>query len=89
MEARLAAHDSGALGGYTSKHRPVSLVWAQEFPDRDSAFGAERQIKGWSRVRKEALIHGDWDGVQLSSRKLFLRYAGSASSPATQDERPS
>ena len=75
------------MGGYTSKHRPVTLVWFQEFADRDSAFAAERQIKGWSRVKKEALIAGDWDGVQVLSRKLFLRYAGSASSPATQDER--
>jgi tRNA/rRNA methyltransferase len=48
---------------------------------------AERQIKGWSRTKKEALIRGDWDGVQALSRKLFLRYAGSTGSPATQDER--
>ena len=87
LETRLAAHQMGSVGGYTSKHRPVKLVWFQEFPDRDSAFAAERQIKGWSRVKKEALIAGDWDGVQVLTRKLFLRYAGSASSPATQDER--
>ncbi|MCY7397682.1 MAG: GIY-YIG nuclease family protein, partial [Sphingomonas bacterium] len=87
LETRLAAHQAGSMGGYTSKHRPVTLVWFQEFSDRDSAFAAERQIKGWSRVKKEALIRDDWDGVQVLSRKLFLRYAGSASSPATQDER--
>ena len=87
LEARFAAHQTGALGGYTSRYRPVELVWSQEFPDRDSAFAAERQIKGWSRAKKEALVRGDWDGVQYLSRKLFLRYAASTSSAATQDER--
>jgi len=87
LEARMAAHDTGAHGGYTSKHLPVALVWSQEFADREGAFAAERQIKGWTRAKKEALIRGDWEGVQLLSRKLFLRYAGSTSSPATQDER--
>ncbi len=70
----------------------MTLVWNQEFAERDEAFRAERRIKGWSRAKKEALIRGDWDGVQVLSRKLFLRYAGSPGSspgaPATQDERP-
>ena len=87
LEARVGQHQSGQIPGYTLGRRPLTLAWSQEFPDRDSAFGAERQIKGWSRVKKEALIRGDWDGVRLLSRKLFLRYTGSASSPATQDER--
>ena len=65
LTARFGAHQTGALGGYTSRYRPVELAWSQEFPDRDSAFAAERQIKGWSRAKKEALIRGDWDGVHL------------------------
>ena len=89
LDARLGAHQSGLIDGYTQKRRPVILAWSQEFGDRDEAFAAERQIKGWSRAKKEALIRGDWDGVQALSRKLFLRYAGSAGSPATQDERGS
>lgn len=87
LDARIGDHQSGSIEGYTQKRRPVTLVWSQDFPERDQAFAAERQIKGWSRAKKEALIRGDWDGVQLLSRKVFLRYAGSASSPATQDER--
>ncbi len=88
LEARLAAHQSGLVQGYTQKRRPVILVWSQDFPDRDQAFAAERQIKGWNRAKKEALVRGDYEGLQLLSRKLFLR--SSFDTPplaATQDER--
>jgi tRNA/rRNA methyltransferase len=88
LAARTAAHQSGLIPGYTQKRRPLTLVWSQEFGERDEAFRAERQIKGWNRAKKEALIRGDWDGVQLLSRKLFL--CSSFDTPpaaATQDER--
>ncbi len=63
LDLRIAQHRSGALGGYTAKHLPVSLVWSQEFATRHEALAAERQIKGWSRAKKEALIAGDWARV--------------------------
>lgn len=88
LEARIAAHQSGLIGGYTQPRRPVQLVWSQEFGERDEAFRAERQIKGWSRAKKEALIRGDWDGVQYLSRKLFVGSSfDTPPSAATQDER--
>ena len=87
-EARIAAHRSGSIAGYTQRRRPVQLVWHQEFAEREQAFAAERQIKGWSRAKKEALIRGDWDAVQLLSRKLFLRSSfDTPRAAATQDER--
>jgi tRNA/rRNA methyltransferase len=63
------------------------LVWSERFPDRDQAFAAERQIKGWSRAKKEALIRGDWEALRSLSRKAVLRYGASPSSAPTQDER--
>src|SRR5436309_16084564 len=84
LDARIAQHQAGAIPGYTEKRRPVTLVWSDRFPERDQAFAVERQIKGWSRAKKEALIRGDWDGLQSLTRKRVLRYAGSTSSPATQ-----
>lgn len=88
LEARIAAHQSGLIEGYTQKRRPVQLVWSQEFAERDEAFRAERQIKGGSRAKKEALIRGDWDAVQLLSRKLFLGSSFDTSPAATtQDKR--
>ncbi|WP_439815687.1 GIY-YIG nuclease family protein [Zavarzinia sp. CC-PAN008] len=69
LEGRLAQHQSGALGGYTARRRPVELVWCQEFTDVTDAIAAERQIKGWSRSKKEALMAGDFGQVsRLASR---------------------
>ena len=88
LEVRFGAHQSGLIEGYTQARRPVELVWSQEFPERDEAFRAERQIKGWNRAKKEALIRGDWHGLQLLARKLFLRSSfDTPPSAATQDER--
>ena len=87
LEQRISAHHSGQLSGYTHNRRPVQLVWHQDFPERDQAFAAERQVKGWSRAKKEALIRGDWDAVRLLSRKLFIRPFDTPPSAATQDER--
>ena len=69
LEQRLAAHERGAIEGYTVWRRPVELVFSDQFSTRLEAFHRERQIKGWSRAKKEALIKGDWDGVvELSNR---------------------
>jgi putative endonuclease len=64
LEKRVAEHNSGAFGGYTSKRRPVELVWHQEFDRITDAIAAERRIKGWSRAKKEALIRGDFVEIQ-------------------------
>jgi predicted GIY-YIG superfamily endonuclease len=40
------------------------LVWSQEHSTREDALAAERQIKGWSRAKKQALIRGDWLEIQ-------------------------
>ncbi|MEL7445908.1 MAG: GIY-YIG nuclease family protein, partial [Pseudomonadota bacterium] len=58
-----ARHQSGEMGGYTAKRRPVELAWSGDFSTRDDAFAFERRIKGWSRAKREALIAGDWDRI--------------------------
>ena len=68
LESRIAQHRTGTLGGYTAKRLPVTLVWSDRFPTRDEAFAAERQIKGWSREKKEALIAGDWKRISALAR---------------------
>ena len=59
LEHRLAAHERGAIEGYTLSRRPVELVFSDQFSTRLEAFHRERQIKGWSRAKKEALINCD------------------------------
>ena len=56
-------HVAGEIG-YTSTRKPLELVWQGEFETREGAIAFEQQIKGWSRVKKEALIRGDWKGIQ-------------------------
>ncbi|PKB75483.1 MAG: hypothetical protein BZY86_02720 [SAR202 cluster bacterium MP-NPac-SRR3961935-G1] len=53
MEARLVAHQSGQISGYTSERLPVKLAFPEELSSRDDAFRRERQIKGWSRSKKK------------------------------------
>jgi predicted GIY-YIG superfamily endonuclease len=70
LEKRMAGHVSGELGGYTATRRPVRLVFTQDCSSRDAAWSAERQIKGWSRKKKQALIGGDWAEIsRLASRR--------------------
>jgi len=46
---------------YTFKRRPVKLVFHEMFNDINQAIAFEKQLKGWSRAKKEAIINGDWD----------------------------
>ena len=69
LERRVAEHQTGARPGYTSTWLPIALVWSEHFDRIIDAIAAERQIKGWSRVKKEALIRGDWNGIQLFAKR--------------------
>jgi len=64
-------HDQHARGnvGYTAKRKPLELVWTEEFANLDDAAAFEKQVKGWSRAKKEALIRGDWPEIQRLARK--------------------
>ena len=64
LPARMQQHDSGELGGYTAMRHPLTLVYASEHETRLEALERERQIKRWSRAKKEALIAGDWEGLR-------------------------
>jgi predicted GIY-YIG superfamily endonuclease len=68
LELRLAKHQTGEYGGYTQTRLPVELLFREEFTSRSEAFQRERQIKGWSRKKKEALIRGDWTEISRLAR---------------------
>ncbi len=61
VEKRVGEHNEGLYDGYTKSRRPVTLVYIQQFDRITDAIEAERQVKGWSRAKKEALIKGDFD----------------------------
>ena len=68
LEFRVAQHETGGFCDFTSRRRPLTLVWSQEFGTRVEALDAERRIKRWSRAKKQALIRGDWASLSYFSR---------------------
>jgi len=68
LERRLLEHNHGTLICYTTNRLPVQLVWSNEFATREEALERERQIKGWSRAKKEALIREDWKELKDLSK---------------------
>ena len=69
LEQRVAEHNTGHYDGYTATRRPVTLVFSQWFERITDAIAAERQIKGWSRAKKEALMRGDFAGLASLARR--------------------
>ncbi len=64
LENRLHQHKSKYFPAcYTAKRLPVELVFSESFVSREEAITRERQIKGWGRKKKEAMIRGDWGEV--------------------------
>jgi putative endonuclease len=60
LAPRIDQHNAGAYPGYTFTRRPVVLVWSERFERITDGIAVERQIKGWGRAKKEALIR--WIG---------------------------
>ncbi len=70
VEERLGEHNQGVVDGYTKSRRPVALVFTETYGRLVEAISRERQIKGWSRRKKEALIRFDYEALpRLASRK--------------------
>jgi len=83
LERRVAEHNDGIFGGYTERRRPVTLVFHQMFDRITDAIAAERQLKGWSRAKKEAFIRGDFHDLKLLAKR------GPHASRRTPSERSS
>src|SRR5689334_6139061 len=66
---RVDQHNAGAYPGYTHSRRPVVLVWSEHFDRITDGIAAERQLKGWSRAKKEALIRSDWKAVSYFAQR--------------------
>ncbi len=58
-QERVAVHNTGRGARYTSGRRPVNLVYSESFPSIGDALRRERELKRWSKAKKEALIGGD------------------------------
>ena len=69
LERRLAQHNSANQGAvYTRRRRPVRLVYFEESDRIDEAYAREKQIQGWGRAKRIALIEGRNDDLPGLSR---------------------
>jgi putative endonuclease len=71
LEHRMWQHSTGAGSAYTGRRLPVTLVFAQEFERIDEAYAREKQVQGWSRRKREALIESRFNDLPALSRKRF------------------
>jgi putative endonuclease len=93
LAPRIEQHNAGTFPGYTYNRRPVVLVWSEYFERITDGIAAERQIKGWSRAKKEALIRSDWVTIsQLAHRRGATPSPsswGGRAAAVSKDRRPS
>lgn len=69
IERRLEEHHSGIDSkAYTYSRRPLKLRFCYEFFDPNQAIDFEKQIKGWSRKKKEAIINDNWEKLKELSK---------------------
>ena len=68
IKNRVKIHNQGKGATYTAKRRPVHLVYYEAFETLDDAVKRERQVKKWSRAKKEALIHGEMESLKKLSK---------------------
>jgi len=59
-DLRWIQHLSGLGSGFTSRHKPKEVVYLEEYDNLEEARRREKQIKGWTRNKKEKLIKGEW-----------------------------
>ncbi len=68
IDARVWEHNEGIYRGYTYVRRPVKLVFTETYDLMTDAIMRERQIKGWSRAKKQALIDYDYERLPELSK---------------------
>ncbi len=85
LERRLTQHKNGKGANHTKNHLPVELVYYEEYQRIDEAFYREKQIQGWSRKKKEALINGKSELLP----NLAIAYRDLNSAPGLREPQPS
>ena len=74
LERRIWEHNEGIAAKYTARRRPVKLMYSAEFPGIVEAYACEKQVQGWGRAKREALIRGDYAALPALARKDFGKY---------------
>lgn len=89
LELRIFQHQCGEGANHTKKRLPVILLYFEEFDRIDEAYYREKQIQGWSRKKKEALISGNVEELkELAKRYSTLASSVASSASATVTPQP-
>lgn len=71
LEVRAEEHQDGRGANHTKRRLPVILVYFEEIERIDETFQREKQVQGWSRKKKEALINTQYNNLPLLSRNYI------------------
>ena len=64
LEGRLWQHQHGEGAAYTKRRLPVKLVYSEDYDCVRDAYVREKQVQGWSRAKREALMRGDYAEIR-------------------------
>ncbi|HEA28859.1 MAG TPA: GIY-YIG nuclease family protein [Leeuwenhoekiella sp.] len=73
LSIRMEQHQNGEGANYTAKRLPVHLLYYEEYERIDHAFYREKQVQGWSRKKKEALMRGEHYLLPELAKKIFRK----------------
>jgi len=72
LDRRIIEHQSGLGANYTKKKLPIELIYYEEYSRIDEAFYREKQVQGWGRKKKIALIKGKTYLLPKLAKKVFF-----------------
>lgn len=67
----MSEHQNGTGARFTTRRLPVKLVYWEEYDRIADAFYREKQVQGWRRAKREALINGKPELLPTLSKKVF------------------
>ncbi|WP_299241276.1 GIY-YIG nuclease family protein [uncultured Aquimarina sp.] len=87
LDRRLKQHQNGEGANHTKKRLPVKLLYYEEYNRIDTTFYREKQVQGWSRAKKEALMKGDLEELHdLAECLNSTHFSGfDSAQPSTKD----
>jgi len=74
LRKRVGQHKAGTFGGFTSRYNMHRLVYFELFSDPLAGIAREKELQGWSRAKKIALIESknpNWDDLSREWEKAW------------------
>lgn len=69
LKRRLSDHSTHQGAKFTKDTNNLEFVYSEEFASRAEAMKREKQLKGWTKAKKLALVSGDLEKLKLLSKR--------------------